>query len=51
MYLRNGVVQEGRALLDVALVDYTGRLSEGRLRRGANPVLMTVEIVIEALQG
>jgi predicted DNA-binding protein with PD1-like motif len=50
MYVRHGVVQGGRAMIDVAIVDYTGRLSEGRLRRGANPVLMTVELVIEDLQ-
>ncbi len=50
MYVRNGLIQHGTAELDVALVDYTGRLSEGRLRRGANPVLMTVEIVLEPLQ-
>jgi predicted DNA-binding protein with PD1-like motif len=37
------------ASLDVALVDYTGGLAEGRLRRGANPVLMTVEVVLEAV--
>ena len=37
------------AELDVALVDYTGGLAEGRLRRGDNPVLMTMELVLEAL--
>lgn len=35
------------AALDAALVDYTGGVAEGRLRRGDNPVLMTLEIVIE----
>jgi predicted DNA-binding protein with PD1-like motif len=42
----------GRALeavLDVALVDYTGGLAEGRLARGDNPVLMTMELVLEVL--
>ncbi len=34
--------------IDVALVDYTGALAEGRLRRGDNPVLMTFELVLEA---
>src|SRR6266700_2590312 len=33
--------------LDVALVDYTGGLAEGRLVRGDNPVLMTMELVLE----
>ncbi|MBB4259593.1 MULTISPECIES: PCC domain-containing protein [unclassified Bradyrhizobium] len=37
------------AALDAALVDYTGGLAEGRLVRGDNPVLMTMELVLEAL--
>lgn len=37
------------AALDVALVDYTGGMAEGRLVRGDNPVLMTMELVLEAL--
>jgi predicted DNA-binding protein with PD1-like motif len=37
------------AMLDVALVDYTGALAAGRLLRGDNPVLMTMELVLEAL--
>lgn len=37
------------AALDVALVDYTGGLAEGRLIRGDNPVLMTMELVLEAV--
>jgi predicted DNA-binding protein with PD1-like motif len=35
--------------LDVALVDYTGGIAEGRLIRGDNPVLMTMELVLEVL--
>ena len=35
--------------LDVALIDYTGGIGEGRLIRGDNPVLMTMELVLEAL--
>ena len=38
------------AVLDVALVDYTGGLAEGRLVRGDNPVLMTVELVLEVVE-
>ena len=34
------------ASLDIGLVDYTGALAEGILRRGANPVLMTVELLL-----
>ena len=38
------------ATLDVALVDYLGGLAEGRLMRGDNPVLMTMELVLEVLE-
>lgn len=37
------------ATLDVALIDYTGGLAEGRLVRGDNPVLMTMELVLEVM--
>jgi predicted DNA-binding protein with PD1-like motif len=37
------------ATLDIALIDYTGGIGEGRLVRGDNPVLMTMELVLEAL--
>jgi len=37
------------AELDVVLIDYTGGIAEGRLVRGENPVLMTMELVLEAL--
>ncbi|MGJ4931982.1 PCC domain-containing protein [Bradyrhizobium sp. HKCCYLS2038] len=37
------------AVLDVALVDYTGTLARGRLVRGDNPVLMTMELVLEVV--
>jgi predicted DNA-binding protein with PD1-like motif len=37
------------AALDVALIDYTGGIAEGRLIRGDNPVLMTMELVVEVL--
>ena len=40
---------EFEATLDVALVDYTGSLAQGRLQRGDNPVLMTMELVLEVL--
>ncbi|SEB91892.1 PCC domain-containing protein [Bradyrhizobium erythrophlei] len=39
-----------RASLDVALVDYLGGVAEGRLVRGDNPVLMTMELVLEVLE-
>ena len=43
------VVEAGQATseIDVALVDYTGAMASGRLKRGDNPVLMTFELVLE----
>jgi predicted DNA-binding protein with PD1-like motif len=38
------------AQLDIALVDYLGDLAEGRLVRGDNPVLMTMELVLEVIE-
>jgi predicted DNA-binding protein with PD1-like motif len=40
-----------QATLDVALVDYLGGIAEGRLMRGDNPVLMTMELVLEVIDG
>lgn len=34
------------AELDVVMVDYKGGISEGRLARGVNPILVTAELVI-----
>ena len=44
-----GASGEIEAQLDVALVDYTGGLAGGRLSRGDNPVLMTMELVLEII--
>ncbi|AMJ63685.1 PCC domain-containing protein [Bosea sp. PAMC 26642] len=41
-------VGEAKSEIDVALVDYTGAMAQGRLQRGDNPVLMTFELVLEA---
>jgi predicted DNA-binding protein with PD1-like motif len=51
----SGVVAPGasgalEAQLDIALVDYLGDLAEGRLVRGDNPVLMTMELVLEVIE-
>lgn len=50
--IRSGAIAAGaggapEAELDIAVVDYTGGLAEGRLKRGDNPVLMTMELVLE----
>jgi predicted DNA-binding protein with PD1-like motif len=52
--VRSGMIvsRQGGAFeaeLDVALVNYTGGIAEGRLKRGDNPVLMTMELVLEVL--
>jgi predicted DNA-binding protein with PD1-like motif len=47
--ITSGVVASNEATLDVALIDYTGGIGAGRLVRGDNPVLMTMELVLEAL--
>lgn len=36
------------AKIEIALVDYTGGMAQGLLQRGDNPVLMTLELVLEA---
>ena len=56
MAVRSGAVVSGadgapEAELDIALVDYLGGLAEGRLSRGDNPVLMTIELVLEVKEG
>jgi predicted DNA-binding protein with PD1-like motif len=52
--VRSGVVAIGaggalEAELDIALVDYLGGIAEGRLTRGDNSVLMTMELVLEVV--
>ena len=47
--ITSGVIASDEATLDVALIDYTGGIGEGRLIRGDNPVLMTMELVLEAV--
>jgi fructose-1,6-bisphosphatase/sedoheptulose 1,7-bisphosphatase-like protein len=54
MAVSSGVITPGaggapEATLDIALVDYLGGLAEGRLTRGDNSVLMTMELVLEVL--
>src|SRR6266851_9937609 len=43
------IVEPFATELDIALVDYLGGIAEGRLTRGDNPVLMTMELVLEVL--
>ena len=55
MAVSNGIVAPDvsgalEAELEVALVNHLGGLAAGRLMRGDNPVLMTMELVLEVLQ-
>lgn len=50
VFIRDGRVvrDDGGAYaahLDVGMVDYTGAMAEGPLKRGANPILMTFELI------
>jgi predicted DNA-binding protein with PD1-like motif len=51
MAIRSGEIASSggspEAELDVALVDHSGGLSDGKLLRGDNPILMTMELVLE----
>ena len=54
LLIRNGEILTNaaghrHAQLDVSMVDYKGGVSEGRLARGQNPVLVTFELVLEVL--
>lgn len=54
VFITKGTVDMGAhsklvAEIDVCVVDYLGGLNEGRLKRGANPVLVTFEFAIELL--
>jgi predicted DNA-binding protein with PD1-like motif len=52
--VRSGTVAPGadgtlEAEIEIALVDYLGGIAKGTLVRGDNPVLMTMELVLEVL--
>jgi predicted DNA-binding protein with PD1-like motif len=54
MAVRSGMIVTGadgtpEATLDVAMVDYLGGVATGQLVRGDNPVLMTMELVLEVV--
>ena len=44
-----GTVRDGRATIDVASVDMSGAVHEGRLTRGENPVCITFDLVLIAV--
>ena len=44
--MTGGEVRDGIATLDVMSVDMMGRVHEGRLARGENPVCITFDLVL-----
>jgi hypothetical protein len=44
--VRNGRVIQGVAEIDLLAVDARGRVHQGRLERGANPVCITFDLVL-----
>ncbi len=49
VFVRGGVVRDGVATLDLAVVDMAGQVSDGVLARGRNAVLITFDVVVERL--
>ena len=49
--VRRGFVRDGRAALDLLAVDMRGRVHEGWLARGANPVCITFDLFLQASAG
>ena len=45
--VRQGTIRDGRAVLDLLVVDMQGRVHEGWLQRGENPVCITFDLVLE----
>lgn len=45
--VREGHIRDGRAALDLLVVDMQGSVHEGWLQRGENPVCITFDIVLE----
>jgi predicted DNA-binding protein with PD1-like motif len=49
--VRQGWVREGRAALELLVVDMQGEVHEGWLERGQNPVCITFDLVLEVVAG
>lgn len=47
--VRHGAIQDSRAALDMLVADMGGRVHEGWLEHGQNPVCITFELVLEAV--
>ena len=46
--VRTGHIRDGKAALDLLVVDMRGNVHEGWLKRGENPVCITFDIVLES---
>ena len=46
--VRDGSIRNGRAALDLLVVDMQGRVHEGWLQRGDNPVCITFDLFLQA---
>ena len=49
VFVRNGVVREGVAEIDMTVVDMRGQVHVGRLLRGENAVCITFDVVLEGI--
>jgi hypothetical protein len=47
--VRSGNINDGKASLDLLVVDMRGHVHQGWLRRGENPVCITFDLVLEEL--
>ena len=47
--VREGTIRDGSAALDLLVVDMQGRLHEGWIKPGQNPVCITFELVLEII--
>jgi predicted DNA-binding protein with PD1-like motif len=47
--VREGHIRDGRAALDLLVVDMQGKVHEGWLERGENPICITFDVVLEEL--
>jgi hypothetical protein len=45
--VRDGFIREGKASLDLLVVDMQGHMHEGWVQRGANPVCITFDLALE----
>ena len=48
--LHGAVLRAGRARVGIEVVDIAGRIKSGELKRGANPVGVTLELLIEPME-